>query len=149
MEGLFLVNYYVIDLAGDCEPKKKSSNSSVQKEGGILLALAAGWDLEWGASGGSHRARTGKLMPLCKSPADLGRNDGPSPRIPNPILWKFRFLKGYEFCEIHLTVADIRRFPSSPLHWRDFIFLVMKCFRADWTHPDIFRRSFFFLLFFF
>lgn len=48
---------------------------------------------------------------------------------PYPVLWRFKFLRGFEFSEICLTVEEVRRFPSSPLHLGDFIFLVTKSFR--------------------
>lgn len=47
-----------------------------------------------GPGGGSHRARTENPIPFGHPPAGLGRNDGPGPWIPNPVLGKFRFLRG-------------------------------------------------------
>lgn len=110
-----------------------------------------GWDLGGILDGELVVGPTGlgqeTLCPCHQPPAALGRNGGPSPWIPHLVLWKFRFLREYEFCEIYLTVAEVRHFPSSPLHLGDFIFLVTKPFRADWPHSDIFGMSFFFFFF--
>lgn len=65
VEGLFVMNYYLIEVAGDFEPKTKTkcSNFSVPK-GGMLSAFA-GWDLGGGAGadGGSHRGISVPLSP--------------------------------------------------------------------------------------
>lgn len=137
----------MVELDGDFEtpPPKKSFNFSVQRRGGVLLVLR-GWDLGGpcvGVNGRSHRARMGNPVSLSLATSWSWEKWWPQFMDSHPVLWGFRFLRGCEFCEIYLTMAEVQHFPSSPLHLGDFIFLVTKSFRADWPHSDIFGMRFF------
>lgn len=113
VEGLFAMNYHLMEIAGDFEPKTKKQNVLIflSQRGGDCQHLQGGilWGegCVWGGLMGHTGLGQEFLCPFHQLLADLRRNGSPSPWIPNPVLQKFRFLRGFEFCEIYLTVVEV------------------------------------------